>query len=123
MPSTRWNRRAFTGAGLAALAGAVVAVRPNIARARTPVTIQLDWLMSNGRIGDVVALQKGYDAEEGLDVTFQPGGPNAQTVPPVASGLAELGQFSDTGQASIARGNGIPLRVMVCGYRSTPVAD
>lgn len=122
MPARRCDRRAFTGAGLAALVGAVVTVRPNLARAQTPVTIQLDWLMSNGQIGDVVALQKGYYTEEGLDVTFQPGGPDAQTVPTVASGLAKLGQFSDTGQASIARGTGIPLQVMACGDRSTPFA-
>lgn len=122
MPSRWVDRRGFTGAGLAILGGAVVSVRPHMARAQTPVTIQLDWLMSNGQIGDVVALEKGFYAQEGLDVTFQPGGPNAQTVPPVASGLAQLGQFSDTGQASIARGNGIPLQVMACGYRSTPFA-
>ena len=117
------DRRGFlTAAGALAAGGAIVSGRPNMARAATPVTIQLDWLMSNGQIGDVVALQKGWFAEEGLDVTFSPGGPNAQTVPPVASGQAQLGQFSDTGQASIARGNGIPLQVFGTGFRSTPFA-
>ena len=118
----RLDRRGFARAALGFGAGTLVSVGSSMARAATPVTIQLDWLMSNGQIGDVVALQKGYFRDEGLDVTFQPGGPNAQTVPPVASGLARLGQFSDTGQASIARGNGIPLQVFATGYRSTPFA-
>lgn len=119
---TAVSRRQFLGSSTALLGGALVLARTDYARAATPVTIQLDWLMSNGQIGDVVALQKGYFSEEGIDVTFSPGGPNAQTVPPVASGLAQLGQFSDTGQASIARGNGIPLQVIATGFRSTPFA-
>jgi NitT/TauT family transport system substrate-binding protein len=116
------SRRNFLSNSAGLLGGALILARTHYARAATPVTIQLDWLMSNGQIGDVVALQKGYFAEEGIEVTFSPGGPNAQTVPPVASGVAQLGQFSDTGQASIARGNGIPLQVIATGFRSTPFA-
>lgn len=49
--------------------------------------------MDNGQIGDIVAAQKGYFTEAGLDVEFSPGGPNSSTVPPAISGAAALGQF------------------------------
>lgn len=84
------------------------------------LNVKLDWLMSNGQVGDVVALKKGFFEEQGLNVTFIPGGPNAQTVPPVVSGQAPLGQFSGSGQAMIARGNGIPIRMFGAGYRTGP---
>jgi NitT/TauT family transport system substrate-binding protein len=82
--------------------------------------VQLDWLMSNGQTGDVVALKKGFFEEEGLNVVFQPGGPNAQTAPPVVTGRSMVGQFSGTGQTMVARGNGLPVKIFACGYRTAP---
>jgi len=67
-----------------------------------------------------VAARKGYYAEEGLLVTFGPGGPNAQTVPPVLAGQAQFAQFSTTNQFLVAVGAGRPLKLFACGYQLSP---
>src|SRR5690606_33868896 len=77
---------------------------------------------SNGQIGDIVALDRGFFAEEGIEVEFSPGGPNSATVPPVVTGQAALGQFSDSAQLLLARASGVPVQIIVCGYRQAPFA-
>ncbi len=117
------DRRTLLKAGVAGLAmGGAVLSMPRAGRTAgtQDLNVKLDWLMSNGQVGDVVALQKGFFEDQGLNVIFNPGGPNAQTVPPVISGQAPLGQFSGSGQAMIARGNGIPLKIFGAGYRTGP---
>jgi NitT/TauT family transport system substrate-binding protein len=86
------------------------------------VVIKYDWLISNGQIGDVVALKRGLFEAEGLAVEFSPGGPNSATVPPVVAGQAALGQFSDSAQLLLARASGVPVKIIACGYQSGPFA-
>ena len=117
------SRRSFlrTGAALAAV-GPGMQLFAGGAHAADKIVIQFDWLMSNGQIGDVVALSKGYFEEEGLAVEFSPGGPNSATVPPVISGSAQLGQFSETPQLYAARASGVPVKLFACGFRTGPYA-
>ena len=106
-----------------AFGGAVQLVLPDTASAQAAkVVIKYDWLMSNGQIGDVVAAEKGFYAEAGLEVEFAPGGPNSATVPPVVSGAAALGQFSETPQLFNARAGGVPVKILACGFRTGPYA-
>ncbi|MFK7964047.1 MAG: ABC transporter substrate-binding protein [Burkholderiaceae bacterium] len=119
------HRRRIIKAGAAGLATAgtfLSVVRSSHAADAADINVKLDWLMSNGQVGDVVAQKRGFFEEQGLNVTFIPGGPNSQTVPPVLSGQAAMGQFSGSGQAMIARGNGIPLKMIGAGYRMGPFA-
>jgi len=55
-------------------------------------------------------------------VEFSPGGPNSATVPPVVTGSAQVGQFSDSAQLLFARASGVPIRVIACGFRMAPFA-
>lgn len=115
-------RRSFVAGG-AAIAGLMAGggAFMRVAQAQgTDFKIQFDWLMSNGQLGDVVALKKGFFAEQGLTVEFNPGGPNAQTVPPVLSGQSIMGEFSGSGQALVAHGNGLPIRMLAAGYQRGP---
>ena len=126
MTISRISRRNFLG-GTAAIAGAlgggIELVLPDPARAENAkVIIKLDWLMSNGQIGDVMAVQQGFFKEAGLDVEFNPGGPNSATVPPVVSGEATLGQFSESTQLVAARASGVPIKILACGFRTGPYA-
>ena len=116
------SRRALLAS--AALGGASITFAPAAVQAqgKKALRIQYDWLMGNGQIGDIVAQARGYFAEQGLDVTFGPGGPNAQTVPPVLAGQAQLGQFSSTSQALVAYGADRPVKVFACGYQQLPYA-
>lgn len=121
------SRRHLLGGGLAAagaLSGGIALVMPmSAARAENAkVIIKLDWLISNGQIGDVMAMQQGYFKDAGLDVEFNPGGPNSATVPPVVSGEAALGQFSETTQLVAARASGVPVKILACGFRTGPYA-
>lgn len=109
-------------AGAAAIGPGMALTIPGAAGAAAKVTIKYDWLISNGQIGDVVAVENGYFEEAGFEVEFSPGGPNSQTVPPVISGAATLGQFSETTQLFHARASGVPVKILACGYRTGPYA-
>jgi NitT/TauT family transport system substrate-binding protein len=117
------DRRAFLKAAAVTAAGrAIVSFGPARADDLTALRIQYDWLMGNGQLGDIVAQNKGFFKEQGLDVTFGPGGPNAQTVPPVLAGQAQLGQFSSAAQFLTAFEAGRPLRLFASGFRYSPYA-
>lgn len=86
------------------------------------MVIQYDWLMSNGQIGDVVAVHQGYFREQGIDVEMIPGGPNSATLAPVISEQAQLGQFSGSSQLLLARSAGAPIVMFATGYQQGPFA-
>ncbi len=121
-PNNLDRRRFLTAATAAATGSALVSFSTASADGRTAVRVQYDWLMGNGQLGDVVALKKGFFAEQGLDVAFGPGGPNAQTVPPVLSGQALIGQLSSTAQFFTAYEAGRPLKLFASGFRYSPYA-
>jgi NitT/TauT family transport system substrate-binding protein len=117
------TRRGFMiRSGAIAAAAAGIQLIPGMGRAADKVVIQYDWLMGNGQIGDIAAAANGYFTEAGLEVEFSPGGPNSATVPPVVSGTAQLGQFSETPQLFAARASGVPAKIIACGFRTGPYA-
>jgi NitT/TauT family transport system substrate-binding protein len=119
-----FGRRSFLKsiAGVVAVAGSGLSLLiPKEGRAATAkIVVQYDWLMGNGQIGDIVAVKKGFFEEQGLALEYSPGGPNAQTVPPVVSGQAALGQFSGVSQLLLARASGVPVKVISTGYQKGP---
>ena len=77
------------------LAGAVAAlgmVAP--AAAQTDVRFALDWKFEAPSAPYFVALDKGYYAEEGLDVSIDSGSGSTQTIPRIATGNYDMG-FGD----------------------------
>lgn len=106
----------------AAIPGSTILIPRNSKADPAKIIIKYDWLMSNGQIGDIVAVEKGFFQAEGLDVEFSPGGPNSATVPPVVTGQAQLGQFSDSAQLLLARASGVPIKIFACGFRMAPFA-
>ena len=94
--------------GIAALLfGLVAALAPHSARAE-PLTILLDWFINPDHGPLVVALEKGYFAEAGLEVTLvEPANPND---PPklVAAGQAALA-VSYQPQLHMQAAAGLPL--------------
>jgi len=120
--STRRRFLKHSALGLAAAGTGLSLFAPSQAGAAAKVVIKYDWLMSNGQIGDVVAAKQGFFQAEGLDVEFSPGGPNSATVPPVVTGQALMGQFSDSAQLLLARASGVPVKILACGFRMAPFA-
>ena len=110
--------------GSAAIAGAALAPSLVTVTARADghakVNMQLGWLASNGLIGEVVGLAKGYYDEAGVDLEITPGGPGVDGVASVAAGRAGIGQLSSSPSLMLARSAGIPVKAFAAGYQKHP---
>lgn len=88
---------ALAGVALAACGQAPAAeptAAPDVAQpaaAADAVTLQLKWVAQAQFAGYYAALEQGFYAEEGLDVSIAPGGPDIVPEQVVASGQAEFG--------------------------------
>ncbi len=80
-------------ARVAATAVAVLTAAPAFAQ-DTTVRFALDWKFEAPSAPYFIALDKGYYAEEGLDVSIDSGSGSTQTIPRIAAGNYELG-FGD----------------------------
>lgn len=100
-PSASPTAGASTSAGSAGPSAAA-------SKALTKVSYVLPWVVQGESAGNLVAKQKGFYADAGLDVTIVPGGPDINAPALLASGSA---QFSAGAVAGIltARSQGIPL--------------
>ncbi len=91
--------------GVAALA-AMLAAAP--ALAADAVTLQLKWVTQAQFAGYFVAKDKGFYAEENLDVTIKPGGPDIAPEQVIAAGGADV-ITTWMAAALAARERGVPL--------------
>lgn len=102
-------------AGLASLA----VWRGSVARAQTPVALQLSWLHSVQFAGSYIALRNGWWREAGLEVSLLQGGPNAPVEPPVVAGNALVG-ISAADYAAAAVAQGAPFRIIGVAMQKNP---
>lgn len=105
--------------GLPASASSLVSVSARGAETAT-VDLQLGWLASNGILGEVVALTKGFYEEEGINLEITLGGPNVDGVAAVGSGAKEAGQTSSSPALMLARSAGIPVKAIAAGLQKHP---
>lgn len=85
------------------------------------VSMRLQWFPQFQFAGYIVAKQKGYYDEAGLDVTINPGGPDLVSLPLVASGSDDFGSTgADT--VLIAREQGVPVAALATWFQTSPVA-
>jgi ABC-type nitrate/sulfonate/bicarbonate transport systems, periplasmic components len=75
----------------------------------TPVRVVLQWVPQSQFAGYYAAKDKGFYAEEGLDVTIIPGGPDIAPAQVVASDGAEFGVAWLPGRTLAAREGGADL--------------
>jgi NitT/TauT family transport system substrate-binding protein len=119
-PTRRQLLRMTAATGAAAGLASLVHVTPATAQSKAKVAMQLGWLASNGILGEVVALRKGFYEEEGVELSIVPGGPNVDGVAGVASGQSTLGQISSSPSVMLARSAGIPVKAFAAGYQKHP---
>ena len=67
---------------------------PAPSQAAEPIAYRLKWLINASTAGDVVALDQGFFAREGLDVDVKAGGPERDAIRELEMGYAEFGVAS-----------------------------
>ncbi len=116
------SRRTALKLGMAAAgaaAGGFVSVDAD-AQGRPTINLQLGWLLSGNQLGEVVAKHKGFYEAEGINLAFQPGGPNIDGVAVVAAGRFEVGQVSSSPSLMLAASQDIPVRCFAVGAQQHP---
>lgn len=115
------DRRRFLK--LTAAAGAV-GVLPGFARpasAAAPFTFQASWINDAEFTGYFAAIDQGYYAAEGLDLTYLSGGPDVIPESAILSGKADLTLTTpDTTVKAIVE-QGAPFKIVGAQYQKNPI--
>jgi NitT/TauT family transport system substrate-binding protein len=82
------------------------------------INFQLSFIPNVQHAGFLVASNRGYYEDEGLDVNVQPGGPNLDPTSAVGDGSAQVGQV-DYGQLLRARAAGVPIVSIAQTYQTS----
>ena len=110
-----------TAAAATAASGGLVSVGAS-AQGKPVVNMQLGWLFSGNQIGEVCAKAMGFYEQEGIEVKFQPGGPNIDGVAVVAAGRFEVGQVSSSPSLMLAASQDLPVICFATGAQEHPYA-
>ncbi len=89
------------------------------ALAADKVSLRLPWLLNVQSAGYVMAREKGFYADAGLDVDIMPGGPNLNSTALVASGANTFGT-NDVGQILLGDANGMDLVMVAACFQRHP---
>jgi NitT/TauT family transport system substrate-binding protein len=117
------TRRNVLGAGAVSLAALSL---PAIVRAQSlkslkPVNLLADWVYGGPNAGLVVAKEKGFFADAGLDVTINQGKGSGSTAQIVASKAVQFG-FADGFVVGNSVSKGMKLKMVAGVYRRNPCA-
>jgi ABC-type nitrate/sulfonate/bicarbonate transport system substrate-binding protein len=114
--------RTFSLLILIALLAACAPARPAAdGPEQAAVSMRLQWFPQFQFAGYILAKQKGYYEQAGLDVTLNPGGPDLVSLPLVAAGSDTFGSTgADT--VLIARDQEIPVVALATWFQASPVA-
>jgi NitT/TauT family transport system substrate-binding protein len=109
-------------AAIAFLLAAAIAT-PHAASAQTKVRFTLDWIPGATHGAFLIALQKGYYKQEGLDVTIDRGKGSAEVVRQLASGVYDMG-FPDINVVIDfdSKNPDQAFPVLMSGYEEAPAA-
>jgi NitT/TauT family transport system substrate-binding protein len=122
--STPISRRRFLSKSVSAAAGLALPFPPLRARAAASfkqVSMTLDWLYEGANAGFMIAHEKGYYRDAGLDVAIAAGKGSATTAQLVASKASQLG-FADGFVVGNGISKGMNLRTLGSIFRRNPAA-
>jgi len=117
IPRRHLLRSATAGAALLAAARPFSIVR---AAELAPASLRLKWLPQAQFLGYYVAKAKGWYADNGIDLTINPGGPNIIAENMVASGSDTFGHGGGAASLLEAREKGLPIVGIGMLFQETP---
>jgi NitT/TauT family transport system substrate-binding protein len=83
------------------------------------VSLRLPWIINAQAAGPFTALEKGYFVENGLNVSIEAGGPDANSITLVAAGTNTFG-LHDMPSLILARAQGLPLVSVAAFWQKHP---
>ncbi|SFO91121.1 ABC-type nitrate/sulfonate/bicarbonate transport system, substrate-binding protein [Cohaesibacter marisflavi] len=102
-------------------AGAALPTMGRFASAASPFAFQASWINDAEFTGYFVAMDKGYYAEEGLDLSYASGGPDVIPESTIIAGKADLTLTTpDTTIKAIAE-QGAPFKIIGTQYQKNPI--
>ncbi|WP_298434798.1 ABC transporter substrate-binding protein [uncultured Jannaschia sp.] len=104
-------------------AAATLPMMPGGLRAQglSPLTMQAAWINDAEFAGYFLAMDEGYYADEGLDLTYLPGGPDVIPESTIVAGRADLALTTpDTTIKAIAE-QGAPFKIIGAQYQKNPI--
>ncbi len=85
----------------------------------TDVSMRISWLMNVQNAGYVMAVDKGYFKEAGINVEIAPGGPNINSTTMVASGQNTFGT-NDVSALLFGKAEGMDLVAVAACFQKNP---
>jgi NitT/TauT family transport system substrate-binding protein len=127
MSTTSINRRSFLRGsafvvGAAASMPLLSACGGSSAADGQKVSMQGGWLLSEGQLGEAVALANGWYEEEDIAFDFKPGGPSIDGVALVGSKQSQVGQVSSSPSLLLAASQSVPVKAFAVGVQQQPYA-
>lgn len=114
----RLNRRHFLGTVGAATAASALPMR---AMAATPMTMQAAWINDAEFAGYFLAVDQGYYAAEGLDLTYLSGGPDVIPESTIIAGRADLALTTPDTTIKAIVDQGAPFKIIGAQYQKNPI--
>jgi NitT/TauT family transport system substrate-binding protein len=86
------------------------------------IVFQLDWLPGGDKAAVYLGVQKGYFADEGIEVTIQPGRGSSDAITKIGTGSADLGTGGISALMMAAAEGGAPVKAVMSIYSKQPDA-
>lgn len=114
------TRRSFVGAAASTVAGVALG-GPRIASADDAFTMQAAWINDAEFMGYFIAIDKGWYAEEGLDLTYLSGGPDVIPESSLLSNKADIALTTPDTTAKAVVDQGADFKIIAAQYQKNPI--
>ena len=85
------------------------------------VSVRMKWFFAGTMTGWFAGADQGFFAEEGIDLTINPGGPDNSAVKLVAAGTDDFG-VAGADEVLMAREKGMPVVAIAVLFKESPIA-
>jgi ABC-type nitrate/sulfonate/bicarbonate transport system substrate-binding protein len=102
-------------------AGAALPLTGGLARAASPLIFQASWINDAEFAGYFTAIDKGYYAAEGLDVTYLSGGPDVIPESTLIAGKADITLTTPDTTVTAITQQQAPFKIIGAQYQKNPI--